>query len=120
MPLRRGTDNDVSIHISCLWHQAGGPVYTARLTYSPSDGIAVANAEHAIRISIWTTNVMATGYVSTNHLLSEEIITFETRISSPSHLTKLAYYSTMAYDETWNWLEWQNMDWSDKTWSNKT
>ena len=69
---------------------------------------------------------MATGYVPTNHLLSEEIIVFETCISSPSHLTKLPYYATMAHDETWNELEWQNMDWSDKrwsqdkTWSNKT
>ena len=69
---------------------------------------------------------MATGYVPTNHLLCEEIIVFETCISSPSHLTKLPYYATMAHDETWNELEWQNMDWSDKrwsqdkTWSNKT
>ena len=44
---------------------------------------------------------MATGYVSTNHPLSEEIIIFETCISSPSDLTKLAYYATIAYDETW-------------------
>ena len=112
MPFRRGTDNDVVIilvvcqlFISCLWHQAGGPEYAARLTYSPPDGIAVANAEHTIRISTWRTNIMATGYVPTNHLLSEEIIVFETGISSPSHLTKLAYYATMVYDETWNGLE---------------